>query len=625
MMRIICLVLLVLLSALPAGTPSLAAAADLPAAAAAEYSRGRELYQADALQESLAVLRDFVQRYPTHPQTPQAYTLIGRIFTRQQRYAEALLYLERVPRGLRSPEARLLAGYCQVRSGDHAAGREQLLPLLEQSFSQADTERLLRALIEADLESGRPLQTLVFHHRLLPFSEQPARQLDEVHQILQNRLSDSELEEAAFMWSGTVIGQDARLQLARRALARQDRQLAQQQLQLVLASPVTFPYWEEAQQLLARTSVDSYLSRDTVGVLLPLSGRYASYGELVKKGLELALQQHNQAQLPVRFIYLDTASDGVTASQLVSRLTDDEKVMAIIGPLTGAAAEDAAYRAQREMVPLLTLSQRDGLPQSGNFVFRDSLTAQAQVQALVRQALADDHISFSVLHPENRLGEEMTRLFIAEVEKQGGEIVDVISYPEDATDFRRQIKQLLWEDPDERKFAADAAEADQLPELEYPLPPFHALFIPDYAERLGLLAPQLMFYGIKDATLLGTNGWNSPELIRRAGRFLQQAVFVDGFFGDSRKPEVRRFVELYRQAYQEEPTILQAQAFDVANLVLQLIDDPAIRNRDDFRRALADLGGFRGVTGTTGFDTQGEVVKQLYLLKVKRGKVVEIN
>jgi branched-chain amino acid transport system substrate-binding protein len=383
-----------------------------------------------------------------------------------------------------------------------------------------------------------------------------------------------------------------------------------------------FPYWQEAELLLQRTSVDSWINRDSIGILLPLSGPYASYGELVKKGLELALQEHNKTRLPIRFIYRDTALAGVSPAQLVSSLTDDEKVMAIVGPLLASSAGEAAQRAQREMVPMIALSQTNFLPEIGNFIFRDTLTAEQQVKALVDYALKTEHISFSILHPDNRLGQQMSELFTVELQKQGGEIVDIISYPEDSTDFRKQIQQLMWE-PEETPPPAENME--EVPELEYPLPPFHALFIPDYADRINQIAPQLMFYGIKDVTLLGINSWDSPELVDRAGRFLKDAVFVDAFFPHSQKPEVLRFVELYRQAYREEPSILEAQAFDVATIILQIMDDPAVGNRDDLRRKLVELQGFRGVTGTEGFDLFGEAIKKLSLLTVKRGQIVEIQ
>ncbi|MEE4254306.1 MAG: penicillin-binding protein activator, partial [Desulfuromusa sp.] len=268
----------------------------------------------------------------------------------------------------------------------------------------------------------------------------------------------------------------------------------------------------------------------------------------------------------------------------------------------------------------LALTQTEVLPEIGNFIFRDTLTAEQQVKALVDYAMQTDHISFSILHPENRLGRQMSDLFIAEVQRVGGEIIDVVSYPEDSTDFRKQIQQLLWE---EEETPQPAENMEEVPKLEYPLAPFHALFIPDYADRVSQIAPQLVFYGIKDVTLLGISGWNSPELIGRAGRFLKNAVFVDAFFPDSKKPEVQRFVELYRQTYRDEPSILEAQAFDVATLLLQMLDDPSLGNRDDLRRKLVELQNFKGITGTTGFDLFGEAKKELSLLKVQGGRIVE--
>ena len=603
-------------------------AATVTAAGVAELRQGQELFQAGKLNQALAVLRGFVQQSPDSPETTRASTLIGRIFTQQHNYADAILYLQRIPTIFQSPEIELLLGNSLVKTGEYSAGLQRLQPLLNEPLNQADKITLYQALTVAATEEQQPLLALFYLQQQLPFSTNPAELLAQAHQLLQSHFSATDLAEAAFMWQETAIGQDARLQLARRALVQQQPDLARQHLQRLFASSATFPYWQEAELLLQRTSVDnSWISRDSIGVLLPLSGRYASYGELVKKGLELALQEHNKTRLPARFIYQDTAIEGVSSAQLVSSLTDDDKVMAVIGPLIGTTAGGAAHRAQREMVPMLTLAQTAGLPEIGSFIFRDTLTAEQQVKALVDYALAAGNISFSILHPENRLGEKMTELFVAELQRAGGEIIDIVSYPDDSTDFREQIQKLLWEDREIeiRKTKAEIEEEKEATELEYPLPPFHALFLPDYADQISQIAPQLMFYGIKDVTLLGINGWNSPELVKRAGRFLKQAVFVDAFYAESKKPEVRRFMELYRQSYKEEPTVLGAQAFDIATLLLQIIDDPEVENRHDLRRKMADLNNYRGVTGTTGFDLYGEAIKQLYLLQIKRGKIFELQ
>ncbi len=625
MKRIFCQVLIGTLSAALLFTVSISTAT---AAEDTELTQGQELYQAGNLNQALAVLRSFVQQSPDSTESAHAFSLIGRIFSQQSNYADAILYLQRIPTILRSPEIQLLLGNSLVKTGKFEKGLYQLQPLLDEPLSQTDRITLYQALTIASTEQQQFLLTLFYLQQQLPYSSNPATILAQAHQILQSRLNDTDLAETAFMWQETPIGQDARLQLARRALVQQQPDQAKQHLQKLFASSVTFPYWQEAEQLLQRTSLDSWLSRDSIGVLLPLSGRYASYGELVKKGLELALREHNKTRLPARFIYHDTAIEGVTSAQLVSSLTDDDKVMAVVGPLLGTTAGEAARRAQREMVPMVTLAQAEGLPEIGNFIFRDSLTAEQQVKTLIDYALKNGHISFSILHPENRLGERMTEVFVAELQKAGGEIIDIISYPEDSTDFRKQIQQLLWEDREieipKILSEIEGEEEQEVTKLEYPLAPFHALFIPDYADQISQIAPQLKFYGVKDVTLLGINGWNSSEILGRTSRFLTDAVFVDTFYSDSKSPEVRRFMELYRQTYSEEPTILGAQAFDIATLLLQIIDDPGVKNRDDVRKKLVDLNNYPGVTGTTGFDLYGEAIKQLYLLHINRGRIVEL-
>lgn len=593
-----------------------------------DLQHGQELFQEGKFNQALAVLRGYVQQNMDSPETTQAFTVIARIFLQQQNYGDAILYLQRIPAPLRSPEVELLLGDSLVKTGKYDLGLQQLQPLLSENLSLVDQARLYQSLTIASTAENKFLWALFYLQKQLLTTSNSASIIAQAHQILQNHINDADLSEAAFMWQGTAIGQDARLQLARRALVQQQSDQAKEHLQKLFASRVTFPYWEEAEQLLQRTSAENWLSRDSIGVLLPLSGRYQSYGELVKKGLELALQEHNKTQLPARFIYQDTAVEGVTTSQLVSSLTDDDKVMAVIGPLLGRAAGDAAHRAQREMVPMVSFAQSEGLPEVGNFIFRDTLTAEQQVKALVRYAMAKGNISFSILYPENSLGKKMTQLFTEELQAAGGEIVDIVSYPEDSTDFKKQIQELLWEDreveiPKITEDIENEREQQEERKLEYPLAPFHALFIPDYADRISQIAPQLIFYGIKDVTLLGINGWNSPELASQAGRFLKDAVFVDAFYSESKKPEVRRFMELYRNTYKEEPTILGAQAFDAATLLLHVIDDPAVANRDDLRRKLVEVHNFRGVTGTSGFDLYGEAIKQLTLLQIKNGRIVE--
>jgi len=600
------------------------------------FSRGEKSFQAGDYDQALSLLRNFVLRYHSSPQIPQAYTYLGRIFVDKQQYTDALLYLERIPPAQQSPQARLLIGYSLVFTGELEAGRQQLLALLDEpSLSgQEDAWRLYYGLALALLRQEQYLSSLIFFDLAVPYTDEPNLVLDEVHLILQQYLSESDLEEAAFMLHDRPIGLDARLQLARISLTRQDDEQARRHLQIILASSVEFPFRDDAARLMDRFSESSWLQQDAIGVLLPLSGRYSAFGELVKRSMDLALELHNATQTPLRFLYRDSLGEPDAARRMTAELANEERVMAIAGPLAGAAAIVAADQAQQNKTPLLSLSQRTNLPWIGDYVFRNSLTSRHQVRALARYAIEERGMtSFGILYPENRLGREMAELFTDEVLRFGGLVTDEQSYAEDATDFRQQVKLLMGQDPDERDEVQlqPLTEEEVLedlfdPELpDYPAVTFDALFIPDYADRIGLIAPQLAFYGIEDLPLLGINGWNSPELIRLAGNFVKNAVFVDGFFPASDYPFVREFVDLYLEKYGEEPSILEAQAFDVANILLDLAARPDILNREAFRNALANLQNYPGVTGATSFDFVGEADKILFLLKVERGRIVQLD
>jgi ABC-type branched-subunit amino acid transport system substrate-binding protein len=211
--------------------------------------------------------------------------------------------------------------------------------------------------------------------------------------------------------------------------------------------------------------------------------------------------------------------------------------------------------------------------------------------------------------------------------RRGGEIVVEQSYLTDQTDFRYQVRLLQGRDPnepDEEEKKPDPNDPDAIAEEEEP-PPFEALFIPDYADRISLVAPQLAFYGLEGVQLLGPSGWNDAELPRLTRQSVEGAVFTDGFFRHSSYPFVQEFVERYFNRYGEEPTILEAQGYDTGGILLTLLNDPRVQNREDLRRALAQLQNYPGVTGATRFDFIGEADKILFLLQVQQGTIVQIN
>jgi len=631
--RLIVLIMLAIFS-LPAVSVAVTGQAVLQRAAAEEtFAAAEAAYRSGDQSLALSRFRNFVLRHHDSELALEAYTYLGRIFLAQNRYADALLYLERVAENERTIEVKLLIGYSLIMAGENSAGLRQLQQVVDQTFAPADQQYLFEGMALAYDRIQAPLRALYFYHQALPGAHDPQQLLKRAHQLLEEKTDFEQLKEASFLFTNGPIGQDARLQLARKALTAGDQQQALQYLGMILSSQISFPWRDDAAQLMDRFSQGSWLQHDAIGVLLPLTGRYQAFGTLVKRGIDLALKLHNADNPPLRLIYRDSAGDPSKTREAAAELANEERVMAILGPLTGASAIAASASAQQNQTPLLALSQRASIPEVGPYIFRNSLTSRLQVRALARYAIQQQGMhSFGVLAPDTRLGREMAELFSEEVLKLGGLVIDEQSYPEDANDFRAQILHLMGKSADREKVDyRQKSEETLLDDLfqpdqpEYPSTTFDALFLPDYADRIGLIAPQLAFYGIQNLPLLGINGWNSPDLLRLAGRYVEGSVFVDGFFLDSPYPFVKEFIDVYVETYGEEPSILEAQAFDSANILFAQLNNPNVTDRASLRNAIANLRDYPGVTGATSFDFTGEADKVLFQLQVKDGSIIQIN
>lgn len=597
-----------------------------PAQAEASIKRALDHYHAGKLKEAAGLLRGFVISQPASELINQAYFYLARIHADLGEPATAIEYLDKVVEEAHSPTTLLLQSELLLQQGDTLRAIDQLLQLDVQSWPLPERQQRYLFLAEGMLALDEPQKALYFYHQALLVEgiETPREILARIYALLRDRCTEADLAEASFMYHDTPIAYLSMLQLGWKALAAGQKALAQEWATAAMGAPIGFAYREEALALQSQLTDPTQLQR-AIGVLLPLSGRYASFGQRVQRGMQLALKVF-QPHLPVRFIFRDTGGEEAIAAQQVAELAISDRVMGIAGPLVGNAALGASRRADQERLPLLTMSQREGLAASSHYVFCNALTPRLQVQALVNYAIEQRGFSrFGIMHPQTRQGEQFAEIFAEEISRRGGKIVAEQSYLTDQTDFRQQVRLLRGVDPN----APDEEEVQ--PGRDNPKrrikepPPFEALFLPDYADRISLLVPQLAFYGLEGVQLLGTNGWNDDELPRLTRQFTEGAVFSDGFFRHSNYPFVQEFVLSYFNEYGEEPTILEAQGYDIAGILLTLLDDPRVNSREALRSALAQLPNYPGVTGATRFDSIGEANKILFLLQVKNGTIVQIN
>jgi branched-chain amino acid transport system substrate-binding protein len=454
---------------------------------------------------------------------------------------------------------------------------------------------------------------------------------------------------AADFPSDSAAGIAAKILLARGYMYSGDPSEAESLLKSALSSAEPgHPLRPKAEEMLADLGKLTDVNPRVVGVLLPLSGKFAKFGRLCLNSILMAYGTYEEMpEVPgtegIRLVIRDSGESPETAQEKFDELVKDEKAIAVIGPLLSKQFPVVARKAQEFGVPLFSLSQRIEANQLGSYVFPIALSPNQQIELIVAQAMeVNGYKKFAILAPNDSFGNEYVDLFWDTVEKAGGEIVGVERYEPRATDFREEVKRLLGqeylsarkielEDLKRRgdQYASTLKVKGKLRQRllkayeAKAVVDFDAIFIPDDPATVGQIAPAFAVQDVSNIPMLGINSWNTAEIVQRAGRYLQRSLFVDGFFASSRSPKTIQFVQDYMKAFQSIPGTIEVQAYDAGRILMTALNDGRASNRAKLRDQLLSQEQFSGISGEFRFSRDG-VKRGAHLLTVKGNSIVEI-
>ncbi len=593
--------------------------------AEARYRRGVALNRQQKFADGRAALREFLEKHPTSPYAKQAAVELG--------LAEAKL-------GNKQDAEQILRPVMNDPNALTAEERKEMEPAISEVIKagSATVEAIRRAAQGAeggDAAAKAELERLV----------------DTQASFLDMAQLYEEGDESSPAWPLVCV------KMARIYYHLGDFDRAKQAADKALSKGAG-GYEDRVRQVQERIALRGQSFATKVGVILPLTGRFKSYGEAIQDGIGLAISKRDGIDVVIK----DSQGDPDLAAQMVEQLAKEGAVV-VIGPVGVAEAPAAALRAQELGIPMISLSRAEGLTGIGPYVFRNSLTNSQQGRALARYATEVLGVkAAAVLAPDIASGEEVTGAFWEGIEGAGGEIRGYETYEHDQTTFSRTIKKLVARNNLEERedFKAEvnriiASEPnpykrkkllEKLAGSQAPVVDFDVLLVPDYWKSVGLVAPALAVEDVitngcdvkeiekikkttkrdvKTVTLLGTAGWNSPDLVNRAGKYVQCAVFVDGFYVASAREQTKKFVEEFEEQFNRKPALLEAQGYDTARIVKEIVQKFRPQNRDAFRQALMNVRRFPGVTGETTFSADREADKPLFFLTVDRGAIMELG
>jgi len=613
-----------------------------------KLAMAEEAFKEGNLEEASQRYRELAIAFPRSPQAARALLRQGEIDYRLESYAKASSWFQQVinefPVRPEGDEARLWLLRCYLkleRFNDAVETGRSLSKYLPEKSQKA-----LAAEVVGDAESARQnyAKAVEWYARSYELAEEGkhiflAAKVD----IALKDLSRDQVVELLAEYPETFPNLQLQTRMVEIDMDSGWFGKAEEQLQALIEKWPDHPLVDTWKGMSQKVAEWKKVDMTAVGCVLPLSGRYQAYGDRILRGLVMAAQDFKNKGVDIQLIIKDSGGDPDLAVAAVHDLVLENKVAAIIGPLSRVAAEAAAEEAQKLWVPIITLTQKEGISHIGNYVFRYFLSNEQQTRALVEYAvLGLDYKRFAILYPADSYGTRLMNLFWDELERLGAEVRGIETYDPSQTDFADEIKKLVGlyyprlegETIDGTEGAEATASssaglkggASGDPEEEpLPIVDFDAIFIPDGFSQVGLIAPQLAYHEVTGVKLLGTNLWNSQKLVEMAAPYLQDAVFVDGFFSGSGLPLTSQFVRSYEETFGGKPGYPEAQAYDTVHLLIEALRQPGVTSRPMLRDALLRIQALPGVAGIASVSPDGEVSKPPFLITIYRKRMEEIQ
>jgi branched-chain amino acid transport system substrate-binding protein len=339
------------------------------------------------------------------------------------------------------------------------------------------------------------------------------------------------------------------------------------------------------------------------GFLGAYTGPAAAYGQAMKEGTELAVEEINKApntKMKIDLKTYDTKGNKAEAINAMKKCIEQDKVLAIEGPTLSGSMFAAGPIAQKsKVVAFGTGTTAPGITDLGDYIFRNAIPGKMAIPITVKKA--HDKLGFknvAIMYSNNNdqmVGEH--GIYEELFKKMGIDIIDTETFADKDTDFSAQLTKIQAANPDVICIAGLYQEG--------------ALIVKK-AREMGMKQP-----------IIGNNGFNSPAYIEQAGAAAEGTLVATPWNAERKTEKAQHFRQAFKDKYGHEPDQFSAQAYDAIYVMHEAAEKSgSTTDRKKFRDALAQIKDFEGATGKFQFDENRDPKMDLDVLQVKDGKWV---
>lgn len=290
-----------------------------------------------------------------------------------------------------------------------------------------------------------------------------------------------------------------------------------------------------------------------IGVYLPLTGQNAFGGQLELQGVHLAHKQMPTVLgRPVELVVADNKSDKVEAANAVKRLTERDKVLAIIGTYGSSLAMAGGEVAEKAKTPVVGTSCTNPLVTQGKkYYFRACFIDPYQGAAAASYAYERLGVKKAAILMDvaNDYAVGLSAFFKRYYNKLGGQIVAELKYSSGDQDFTAQLTELISKKPD-------------------------IVFMPAYFAEGAIIMKQARELGAT-FRIMGGDAMDNPDTVKIGGKavegFLLTTFPYEASMSDM-SPEARKFTDAWKKAYPDkDPNVNAALGYNCYMLIMDAI------------------------------------------------------
>ena len=341
-----------------------------------------------------------------------------------------------------------------------------------------------------------------------------------------------------------------------------------------------------------------------IGIIMPLTGSFAAYGQSALSGIKLANQMQNTLKNndKINLVIVDTKGDKIESLTSVTRLVSQDKVFGIIGEMTTSNTLQVIRVGEEKKIPVIApAATGDKLLVNKKYAsrvcFMDSFQGSSLANYVYNKLSYKSAVIITDQSTDYSLG--LAKSFEKEFKKNGGNILAKIKITSGDKDFKAIIAQIKKINPE-------------------------FIYLPIYYSEASLFARQARNLGLSIA-MGSADGIADKTFIELSKDASDGYIFTDSF--DYENPPTnlsKNFIIEYEKEFniKEVPNFaaMGADAYfimvDAMNRCVDNLTSECINEK------IHETNNYNGVSGIISIDKSGNATRSVVIKEIKNQKQI---